>query len=265
MDDDQIFIADTENHRIIKWKFGTIKGEVVAGGNEPGNGLDQLNQPTSVVFHKETDSLIICDCGNERIMRWFCKNRLNGEILISNIRCCGLVMDNRGYIYVSDTGKDVVRRYRVGNTRGTIVAGGSGRGDALNQLNWPTHLFIDHDYSLYISDTWNNRVMKWGKDAKEGIVVAGGRNEGNSSSQLSSPKGLFVDQLGTVYVADGGNHRVMAWRHGMTTGDVIIGGNGRGQESNRLADPEGLSFDQYGNMYVVDWGNDRVQRFLLEQ
>ena len=31
------------NHRIVEWKFGAKMGEVVAGGNESGNRMDQLN------------------------------------------------------------------------------------------------------------------------------------------------------------------------------------------------------------------------------
>ncbi|CAF2152048.1 unnamed protein product, partial [Rotaria magnacalcarata] len=69
VDDDQtVFIADMWNHRIMQWKNGdTTNGQVVAGS---GNGLHQLDQPTDVVIDKETDSLIICDYGNDRVVRW---------------------------------------------------------------------------------------------------------------------------------------------------------------------------------------------------
>ena len=52
VDDQQqtIYVADYENHRIIKWKFGERNGEVVAGGNGPGNRIDQLNYPCSVIL-----------------------------------------------------------------------------------------------------------------------------------------------------------------------------------------------------------------------
>ncbi|CAF3293190.1 unnamed protein product [Rotaria socialis] len=266
VDDDQtVFIADTDNHRIVEWQIREKTGQIVAGGNGAGNRIDQLYQPTNVVLDNETNSLIICDCGNQRVLRWPRRHQASGEILIGNINCCGLAIDAQGFLYVSDTKKDEVKRFRIGESRGTKVAGSVGRGDNLNQLNWPTHIFVDRDQSVYVADTWNHRVMKWMKDAKEGIIVAGGRMEGNAPCQLSGPKGIFVDQSGTVCVADGGNHRVMLWYNGATQGEIIVGENIRGQQANRLADPEALSFDKYGNLYVVDWGNHRIQRFSREK
>ncbi|CAF4812045.1 unnamed protein product, partial [Rotaria magnacalcarata] len=72
VDDDQtVVIADWGNHRIIQWKNGdTTNGQVVAGGNGQGRGLNQLFRPTDVLLDKETDSLIICDWGNQRVVRW---------------------------------------------------------------------------------------------------------------------------------------------------------------------------------------------------
>ncbi|CAF4435323.1 unnamed protein product, partial [Rotaria magnacalcarata] len=55
----------------MQWKNGdTTNGQVVAGGTCAGNGLNQLNGPTDVLIDKETDSLIICDWGNQRVVRW---------------------------------------------------------------------------------------------------------------------------------------------------------------------------------------------------
>ncbi|CAF2088346.1 unnamed protein product, partial [Rotaria magnacalcarata] len=71
-DNDQtVVIADWWNHRIIQWTNGdTMNGQVVAGGKGEGNGLNQLNIPTHALIDKETDSLIICDYGNRRVVRW---------------------------------------------------------------------------------------------------------------------------------------------------------------------------------------------------
>ncbi|CAF4625335.1 unnamed protein product, partial [Rotaria socialis] len=91
----------------------------------------------------------------------------------------------------------------------TLVAGGNGQGDGLNQLNEPRYLFVDRDHSVYVSDNLNHRVMKWNKGAKEGIVVAGGQGQRNALTQLYHPNGIFVDTLGTRFVADSSNHRVM--------------------------------------------------------
>ncbi|CAF1989807.1 unnamed protein product, partial [Rotaria magnacalcarata] len=187
VDDDQtVVIADLGNHRIMQWKNGdTTNGQVVAGGNGAGNGLHQLNQSTDVLIGKEMDSFIICDQKNRRVVR--CSRRsgtTKGEILIDNIRCYGVAMDEQRYLYVSDVGKHEVRRYKLGEKNGTCVAGGNGQGDGPNQLNYPTYLFVDRQQNVYVSDRDNHRVMKWNKGAKEGIVVAGGQGQGNALTQL---------------------------------------------------------------------------------
>ncbi|CAF4200495.1 unnamed protein product [Rotaria magnacalcarata] len=266
VDDDQtVIIADQYNHRIIQWKKADTDGQVVAGGKGQGNGLNQLNFPTNVLIDKETNSLIICDFTNRRIVRWpRLSGTTQGEILIDNIRCHGLVMDDQRYLYISDSDKEEVRRYQLGDENGALTAGGNGRGAGLNQLDIPTYLFLDRQQNIYVSDNRNHRVMKWTKDAEEGIVVAGGHDNGTALTQLHNSNGLFVDTLGTLYVADSNNHRVMRWPQGAKEGTVVVGGNGRGQEPNQFNGPEGLSFDQHGNLYVVDTWNHRVQRFSIE-
>ncbi|CAF1488577.1 unnamed protein product, partial [Rotaria sp. Silwood1] len=261
VDDDQtIYIADHWNHRIVEWKSGATNGKVVAGGN----GAHQLNRPCDVIIDKESDSLIISDRWNNRVVRWPRGNGIRGETIISNISCFGLTMDDNGFLYVVDIVIHEVRRYKIGDTKGTVVAGGNGKGNRLDQLSNPHYVFVDRDHSVYVSDLDNHRVMKWEEGAKQGIVVASGQGQGNSLTQLNDPEGVVVDQLGTVYVAEWGNHRIMRWSKGATQGSVIIGGNGEGAQSNQLYCPVGLSFDRHGNLYVVDWGNHRVQKFNIE-
>ncbi|CAF3361221.1 unnamed protein product [Rotaria sp. Silwood2] len=243
----------------------TKNGQVVAGSNGPGNRLDQLHGPTDVLIDKQTESLIICDRVNRRVVQWSRRSgTTEGNILVNNIACRGMAMDDQRHLYISDIVKHEVRRYQIeGDKNGIIVAGGNGKGADLNQLNWPTFVFVDRQQTVYVSDKDNHRVMKWNKGAKEGIVVAGGQGEGNALTQLYSPQGLFVDTLGTIYIADSGNDRVMRWLQGAKKGAVIAGGNGEGKGANQFNCLRGLSFDRRSNLYVVDWGNARVQRFSI--
>ncbi len=83
-----IYIADYGNHRIVEWKSGAKSGQVVAGGNGQGCRFDQLNKPTDVIVDKETNSLIICDRWNRRVVKWSCRNGTKrGETIIENIFC----------------------------------------------------------------------------------------------------------------------------------------------------------------------------------
>ncbi|CAF3338960.1 unnamed protein product [Rotaria socialis] len=267
VDDDQtVIIADYNNHRIMQWKKGdTTNGQVVAGGNGKGKGLHQFNGPTDVLIDKETNTLIICDRGNQRVVRWSRRSgTTQGEILIDDIWCWELAMDEHRYLYVSDVEKHEVRRYQLGENNGILVAGGNGQGDELNQLNEPRCLFVDRQQNVYVSDLYNHRVVNWSKGAKEGVVVAGGQGGGSALTQLSHPGGIFVDTLGTLYVADSNNNRVMRWTQGAKQGTVIVGGNRYGAGANQFNSPVALSFDRYGNLYVADHYNHRVQRFSIE-
>ncbi|CAF3745774.1 unnamed protein product [Rotaria sp. Silwood1] len=264
-DDATTLIAERYNHRIVEWKSGATSGQLIFGDGSKGKQTDELNEPSDVHVDKETDSLIICDSVNRRVIRWYRGSGSHGEVLIGNIGCCGLTMDNEKLLYVTDFVKHEVRQYRIGETTGEVVAGGNGQGDRLNQLNWPSYVFVDRDHSVYVSDQHNHRVMKWVKGAKEGIVVAGGRYKGDHPSQLSYPQGVLVDLLGTVYVADFQNHRVVRWRKNATQVDIVVGNNGRGANASQLNFPVDLSFDRHGNLYVTDSGNNRVQRFAIKR
>ena len=265
-DNQSIVIADYWNDRIVEWKMGASDGKVIVGGRGQGDRLDQLNNPTDVLIDKETNSLFIADYGNRRVLQWSRRQKTTqGEVIVDNIDCAGLTIDHRRYLYVSDWTNDEVRRYRIGDKNGVVVAGGNGKGNQLNQLNFPTYLFVDKEQAVYVSDNENHRVMKWNKGAKEGIIVAGGRGKESALTQLYYPNGLFVDTSSTIYVADSNNHRVIRWPKGAQQGTVIVGGNGEGNAPNQLNCPVALSFDRHSNLYVVDCDNHRVQRFDIQQ
>ncbi|CAF1517408.1 unnamed protein product [Adineta steineri] len=259
--DKSIYIADYGNHRIVKWKLNANTGQIIPGGNGQGNQNNRLNDPTDIILDKKNNSLIISDCRNKRVIRYFDQNQTNQQIIISNINCEGLTIDKNGFIYASDREKNEVRRWKQGDKKSVLVAGGNGKGNNLNQLHNPRYIFIDKDYSLYISDGENHRVMKWKKDAKEGIIVASGNGQGSSLKQLSAPYGVVVDHLGQIYVVDEINNRVMRWCEGDKEGEIVVGGNGQGNQSNQLNCPYGLSFDNEENLYVVDRNNCRIQKY----
>ncbi|CAF4323213.1 unnamed protein product [Rotaria sp. Silwood2] len=264
VDDDQtIYVANWGNNRIVEWKYGAASGQVVAGGNGPGNGANQLYFPEDVIVDKERDSLIICD--GKRVVQWPRRNGISGEILISNISCTGLTMDETGSLYVANGEKHEVRRYKIGDNEGTVVAGSNGAGNRLDQLNNPYYIFVDRNHSVYVSDLLNDRVMKWEEGAKQGTVVAGTQGQKNGVQEVLWPLGIVVDQLSTVYVAGRNNHQIIRWPKAATQGSIIAGEGYIGEESNQFKGPIGLSFDRYGNLYVVDNGNQRVQKFLIEQ
>ncbi|CAF1410590.1 unnamed protein product [Adineta ricciae] len=199
----------------IKWKKN---GTPIAGGHGSGSDLNQLRQPQGL-FVDNDNTIYIVDYQNHRIVQW----------------------------KSADTEKNEVRRWTEGedaNSNGTIVAGGNDAGNNLNQLNSPSSIFVDENYSVYISDHKNHRIMKWRKGAQTGMIVAGGS--------------------GQICVGDCANHRVVCWNEGSSEGTIVAGGIGPGESSDKLSSPTGISFDIKGNIYVSDHNNHRVQKFATD-
>ena len=74
--DGSVLIADTENHRIVRYTPGSPKLSLVAGTGKAGTkGLDgdpkncELNKPHGVTVHPKTGQIYICDSSNNRILK----------------------------------------------------------------------------------------------------------------------------------------------------------------------------------------------------
>ena len=93
-------------------------------------------------------SLILCDGQNKRIVRWS-RRAQQAEILIDNLYCSGLAMDQQGLLYVSEHDNHRISRWNfTGNRSSEIVAGGHGKGNRLNQLHQPSGVFVDENRTI---------------------------------------------------------------------------------------------------------------------
>mmetsp|Transcript_147972 Transcript_147972/g.473685 ORF Transcript_147972/g.473685 Transcript_147972/m.473685 type:complete len:82 (-) Transcript_147972:327-572(-) len=78
-DDASVYLADYQNHRIMKWREGWQSGLVVAGGHSSGSGLHQLYEPIDVTMDA-SGALWIADNGNSRVVRWAAPSHLYEEL-----------------------------------------------------------------------------------------------------------------------------------------------------------------------------------------
>lgn len=266
--DGSIYVAELIKSRVIQIKFNTTAFSVIAGGNKSGdgNGAHQLWRPTDVVVDQETDTIIICDSDNQRIVRWSRRNATKGEVMISNLSCTGLALSNHRYLYVSISGwvRHELRRWKMEVYNESTLIASESTENPFGPLKKPHFLFIDETGSLYVVDQGNHRIMKWTQNSSIGIVVAGGNDKGDGLAQLNEPTGVTVDHLGNIYIADTYNNRVVRWIKGATEGSTVVGGNGMGNETNQLWLPSDLVFDKYGSLYVFDAVNHRIQKFSIE-
>ena len=65
-----VFIADTNNHRIMLWRLNAAEGVCITGCSATrGNRADQLDTPRDVIFDWE-GNLLVADTGNNRVQRF---------------------------------------------------------------------------------------------------------------------------------------------------------------------------------------------------
>ncbi|CAF1285429.1 unnamed protein product [Adineta steineri] len=264
-DDNQtIYITRSYNYRIIGWKFGEKSGEVVAGGDEKGDKIDQLNDPSDVTVDKRKDSLIICDRGNKRVVQWSRKKQIEPKIIIPKIKCHGVTIDDNGDIYVSEGETHSVKRFKQGETEGTTVAGGNGCGYNASQLNNPAYIYVDDQYSIYVSDYQSGRVTKWIKNAKEGIIIGNEHIPDDNLPLESYPFGMAVDHFGNVYVSEIDQNRIVRWSEKSKECYVIMNGGNDERPPALFSVPGAISLDREGNLYVVDIHGSQIIKFDVD-
>jgi sugar lactone lactonase YvrE len=65
----QIYVADDDNHRVMRWCKGAKEGTIVVGGNGKGEQSNQFSGPTGLSFDRQ-GNLYVADWGNNRIQKF---------------------------------------------------------------------------------------------------------------------------------------------------------------------------------------------------
>ncbi|UMB54543.1 caspase family protein [Lutibacter sp. A64] len=266
-DKENVYVADTYNHRIQMWTPGAKKGITVAGGKGRGNEANQLNRPSGI-FVDIKGNIYVADTYNHRIQMW-APGAWNGITVAGGSQGSAddqfnlpysIFISAQGEMFVSDAGNHRIQKWVLGERKGVTVAGGKGRGNKLNQLNRPFGLFLDTEENIYIADSFNHRIQKWAPGAREGITVAGGNESGNAANQLNMPTGVFVDEQYNIYIADNGNNRVQKWNLGAIEGITISVGNENDTSKSQFVSASSIFIDRIGNIYISNIKSHSVQK-----
>lgn len=265
-----LYIADTQNHRIQKWEAGAAAGITVAGGNGAGANSNQLNTPTCVWVDAD-QNIYVMDSFNNRVQKWNSGAAQgttvaggNGEGTASNQfnKPGGFYFRNNAF-YIVDAGNNRVVKWILGETSGIAVAGGT-YGNLPDQLANPTvngTIYVDENESLYVTDYMNNRVQKFSTGNAGAITVAGGNGSGTANNQLKAPNGIFMLPDGRMLISEYSGRRVNMWVEGENEGTVVAGGNGSGSAADQFKSPRGNFIGTDGDLYVTDMANHRIQKF----
>ena len=169
-----IYVADSQNHRVMAYASGATTGTVVAGGNGQGTGITQLSSPSGLYFDSASSSLIIANTAANNVVRWVLGDTQWSIVAGSSAGTSGstsillnepkdVVFDSAGNVYVADYRNHRIQFFRSGQMNATTIIGSSGSGANANQLNGPSSLALDSQLNLYVSDTNNYRVQRFSR------------------------------------------------------------------------------------------------------
>ncbi|CAF3519901.1 unnamed protein product [Rotaria sp. Silwood1] len=168
-----LYIADTINHRVVRYLGGALSGTVVSGGNGAGFNNNQLNYPIDLYFESSSNSLMIANAGANIIVRWTIgasnwtliagnSNGTIGSTLTMFYYPVTVIFDSYGNIYVTDTYNHRIQFFSSGSQTGTTIAGVVGtqrHNDTL--LKYPYFVILDNNLNLYVADNGNHRIQKF--------------------------------------------------------------------------------------------------------
>lgn len=242
---DDIYVADTLNHRVCKIDKKTGVFSTVVGTGEKGfsgDGGPAVKAQFSGIYCASLDPagerLYLADLDNRRIRRVDLKSGIvttiagNGEKGVPPdgadaaksplVDPRAVTVDPAGNVYVLERGGHALRVVdssgRIRTIVGTGQKGNSGDdGPALQAtMNGPKHLCVDRDGGVLIADTENHVVRKyWPQDGRI-TRVAGNGKRGSAgvpgpalNVELNQPHGVYVRANGDIYISDATNHRIL--------------------------------------------------------
>lgn len=126
-----LYVADTSNHRIQFFRSGTTTGITVAGNSGSlGYGRSELYNPYGISV-TPTGTMFILDTSNHRVLQWqlgeplgtvVVNGRGSGSTFDRISTSYAFFVDNQLNIYVSEYANERVTRWANGNnTAGTLV------------------------------------------------------------------------------------------------------------------------------------------------
>lgn len=241
----QMYVADTLNHRVVKIDLKTAASAVIAGTGQVGYSGDggpadkaTFNGIYAIDINRAGDKLCLTDLHNRRVRVMDLKSGIvttvagNGE---SGVPADGAeaassplvdpraaAADSKGNVYILERRGNALRvvdkRGRIRTVIGpasSAVPPRSSRGTE-PEMKGPKHIFIDAQDNVIIADAENHLVRKYNPKDGTTVVIAGTGEKGDRivpddplKTQVTRPHGVYVHPSGALYISDSYNHRIL--------------------------------------------------------
>lgn len=75
-----MYILDTYNYRVVKWKIGEPIGTTIVNGRGSGSTFDKIGRSHSMIVDQQFN-IYISEYGNNRITKWINGNNTAGTLV----------------------------------------------------------------------------------------------------------------------------------------------------------------------------------------
>ncbi|CAF1213924.1 unnamed protein product [Adineta steineri] len=221
-----MYITDVSNSRILQWKVGASFGMDIAGTTRTTGSLSNLLFNPSSVSFDPNGSLFVADSGNNRVQKFAVSCPIN----ISTTTVSSVVTTTMP-ISISNCATTVWA------LNATTIAGSpiGVAGYTSTLLYYPKVIAVDTNDSIYVMDYQNPyfRMQIFYPGSQLGTTIIN-TTRGTGLNQLYDVTAVKIDVSGNIYILDAGNARVTKWAPGASTGIIVISNNGYGNSHNLL-------------------------------
>ena len=256
VDDDLIYVADTDNGRVQIFDIHTRAYVATIEGGACDVAID------------EDGNIYVADGGT--IVQQYNSSRsyvrsygvkdvpylTDGEHFYSLASLAAT--PDEGLLVLEWGGSRLVKLDTQGDLQWTIgKAGITGCGGPY-AVCFPDDVTADSLGNVYLA----NGYIRIYDSAGTYLNAIGSFNDpGAGEYQFDNPTGVAVAADGTVYVADSGNERVQVYDSDRLYFDTLGETGVPGDDTDHFNRPADVAVDSLGNVYVADQGNHRVQVF----
>ena len=220
-----LYVADTGNNRIRKitpdGSVTTLAGDGTAGFRDGPAHEAQFDAPLGLALDGQ-GNVYVADTYNDRIRLITTDGQVktlagtgrpgykDGPAAEAQLDTpCAVAVNQRGEVFIADTGNDAVRRLTPAGEVVTLYARPPGQEGVPDK---PVGLALTHDGFLYVTEYERGRVLQLTPDGRSHVIAGTGSGFADGPAQgaarFNHPAGLAADRRGALYVADGANYLV---------------------------------------------------------